>query len=153
MGDVDLKMMELGAKGYCCSQILVLLALEDLGRDNADLVRAASGLCSGLGNCSGTCGVYTGSALLLGLYAGKGEDTEDALESLAVMLESFGEWFVQATSEYGGTRCSDILGGDCGQPNPAKCGGLVAAAYEQVRAILVDNGLDPSEARDAGDFL
>ncbi|NDV19872.1 hypothetical protein GO013_10610 [Pseudodesulfovibrio sp. JC047] len=146
--ETGLKMMEYGGKGYCCSQIVLLLALDEMGRDNPDLIRAAAGLCNGLGDCSGPCGVYTGAALLLGLYGGKGLDMEESVEILPLMLEQLREWFAQTTLEYGGMACQDILDGRCGQPDVARCGGLLAATYEQVRAILVEHGLDPSEGRD-----
>nr|WP_321258332.1 DV_1555 family C-GCAxxG-C-C protein [uncultured Pseudodesulfovibrio sp.] len=147
LDDTGLKMMELGGKGYCCSQIMVMLALDEMGRDNPDLIRAASGLCNGLGDCSGVCGVYTGAAVLLGLYGGKGEDMEEPADVLPLMLEELRDWFVDTTKHYGGTACKDILDGQCGQPDTTRCGGLVAATYARIREILVDNGLDPSEGR------
>jgi hypothetical protein len=126
---------------------MVLLALDETGGDNPGLVAAASGLCNGLGDCSGPCGVYTGAALVLGMYAGKGVDAETADERLPVLLESLRDWFASATSQYGGTACGDILEGKCGQPDSAKCGGLLSATSAQVRIILADNGFDPSEGR------
>jgi len=146
--DAGLRMLELAGKGYCCTQIMVLLALDETGGENPGLVRAASGLCNGLGDCSGPCGVYTGAALVLGMYAGKGSDTEDADERMPVLLESLRDWFAAATLQYGGTACGDILEGKCGQPDSAKCGGLLSAASAQVRTILAENGFDPSEGRD-----
>lgn len=148
MDDTELRMMQLAGKGYCCSQILVLLVMEDLDRENPDLVRAAGGLCTGLGDCSGTCGVLTGAALLIGLYAGKGTDMEEPCEAFPVMLEALHEWFAEAVSEYGGATCGDILEGGCGRPDPIRCGGLVADAYARVRTIVYENGTDPSRGRD-----
>ncbi len=148
LDEAGLKMMELAGKGYCCSQILVLLALEEMDRENPDLVRAAAGLCNGLGDCSGPCGVLTGANLLLGMHAGTGTAMGEGDDLLPVLLEAMREWFVAATTAYGGTACGDILDGECGQPNPARCGGLLTDAFEQVRTILADNGLDPSEGRD-----
>ncbi|QJB57421.1 DVU_1555 family C-GCAxxG-C-C protein [Pseudodesulfovibrio sp. zrk46] len=147
LDDSGLKMIELAGMGYCCSQIMVLMTLDEIGRENPDLVRSAAGLCNGLGDCSGTCGVYTGAALSLGMYSGKGAEMEEADERLALMLESLRDWFTEATSHFGGTRCGDILDGLCGQPDPARCGGLISSAYAQIRQILVDNGFDPSEGR------
>lgn len=147
--ETGLKMMELAGKGYCCSQIMVLLALDEMGRENPDLVRSAAGLCNGLGDCAGPCGVFTGAALLLGLHGAKGTDMEEADDKLSLMLEELRDWFGSATGQYGGTACGDILDGQCGQPDPAKCGGLVSDAYAQVREILTGNGFDPSEGRDA----
>ena len=148
LDDVGLKLMELAGKGYCCSQAMVLLALDEMGRENPDLARAASGLCNGMGDCSGPCGVYTGGILVLGLHAGKGADMEEADDRLPLMLEELRDWFVSATSEYGGISCGAILDRECGRPDPTRCGGLLAAASAQVRQILADNGFDPADGRD-----
>jgi hypothetical protein len=147
LNDTGLTVMELAGKGYCCSQILVMLALDEMGRDNPDMVRAAMGLCKGGGDCSGPCGVYTGASLLLGLHAGKGTDTEQPDDRLPLMQEALRDWFADATAQYGGTACGDILGKDNTQPDPVKCGGLVTGAYDRVRQILADNGLDPAQGR------
>lgn len=147
LDDIGLRMMELAGKGYCCSQIMVLLALDELERENPDLVRGAAGLCNGLGDCSGPCGVFTGAMLVLGMYGGKGTDAEMAEDVLPVMLEEMRDWFAGATAVYGGTACRQILGDNCGQPDSARCGGLLAGASAQVREILVANGLDPAQGR------
>lgn len=144
----SLRMMELAGQGFCCSQVMVILALEEMDRENPDLVRAAAGLCDGLGDCSGPCGVYTGAALVLGLYGGKGTDMEESEDALPVMLETLREWFLGATSQHGGSTCADILDGNCGQPDPARCGSLLSETYQKVREILVDNSLDPAQGRD-----
>jgi hypothetical protein len=146
--DTGLLLMELAGKGYCCSQIMVLLALDDMGRENPDLTRAAAGLCNGLGDCSGPCGVYTGASLVLGLYAGKGMDMEESDDKLPLMLEELREWFVAATERYGGITCGAILDRECGQPDKERCSGLLADTFAQLRAILADNGFDLSEGRD-----
>ncbi|WP_147820874.1 DVU_1555 family C-GCAxxG-C-C protein [Salidesulfovibrio onnuriiensis] len=148
LDDSGLRMMELAGKGYCCSQIVVLLALDELGRDNPDLVRAASGLCMGMGGCSGPCGVHTGAALVLGLHAGKGTDMETQDDKLPLMLEELRDWFAEATAPYGGMSCGDILDGECGQPHQSRCGGLLSAVSAQVRRILAEHGLDPAEGRE-----
>jgi len=148
VGDAGLRMMELAGKGYCCSQIMVLLTLDEMDRENPDLVRAAAGLCNGLGDCSGPCGVLTGAAMVLGLFGGKGTDLEEAEEVLPVMLESLRDWFAERTAEHGGTTCGHILDGRCGQADPVLCGGLLADAHEKVREIVAENNFDPAEGRD-----
>jgi hypothetical protein len=148
LDDTGFRIMELAGKGYCCSQMMVMLVMDELGRENPDLVRAAGGLCQGSGDCSGTCGVYTGAVLALGIYAGKGSDMEEAEERLPVMQETLRDWFSEVTSQYGGTTCAHILDNECGGPDPERCGGLVGAASAKVREILVDNGLDPAVGRD-----
>ncbi|WP_419786653.1 DVU_1555 family C-GCAxxG-C-C protein [Pseudodesulfovibrio sp.] len=148
LDDTGLKLMELSGRGYCCTQMMVMLALDEMGRENPDLVRAASGLCMGMGDCSGHCGVLTGGALVLGMYAGHGVDGEAALDTLPLMLETYRDWFVEATSPFGGISCGDILEGECGQPHKERCGNLVASANGRLREILVENGLDPAEGRE-----
>ena len=51
------KMLQLGGKGYSCSQILILLALEARGEENPAMLRAVGGLAYGCGSSMGTCGV------------------------------------------------------------------------------------------------
>jgi hypothetical protein len=147
LDDTGFKMLELAGKRYCCSQILVLLALGEMDRENPDLVRAAAGLCNGLGDCSGPCGVLTGAMLVLGLHGGKGADHEEATDTLPLMLEEMRDWFAAATAGYGGTTCRDILGGGCGQPDAARCGGLLTDTHARLREILAQNGLDPEQGR------
>ncbi|CAG34995.1 DVU_1555 family C-GCAxxG-C-C protein [Desulfotalea psychrophila] len=148
LDDIGMQVMELGAQGYCCTQIMVLLALDEMDRENPDLVRAASGFCNGMGDGTGPCGVYAGANLLLGLYAGKGLAMEQADGKLALMLEEFAQWFVSRTSAHAGIRCLDILDGSTPQMNTSLCGSLLADAHGRVREILLDNGCDPTEGRE-----
>lgn len=145
-----LNLLPLAQKGYCCSQIILLLGLEAQGRDNPALIRAASGLCHGIGGTGHTCGVLTGAACLLGLHAGKGSDHEEQDERFPLMLETLGQWFTEHVSgRFGGGTCTDILGGKARQANPEVCGRLMADTLDQCLIILVDHGFDPAESRDA----
>ena len=150
--DNGLRMMELAGKGYCCTQVMVHMALDALGRENPDLLRASAGLCVGMGDCSGPCGVYTGAALMLGLYAGKGTDMEDTGKELPLMLEELRDWFVEATMPFGGTMCGDIIEiegkGKCGKPHPTRCASLLGDGCATVFRILADHGFDLNEGRD-----
>lgn len=152
MNDMDLTLMRLSGAGYCCSQIMLLLGLEETGRSNPDLVRAMAGLCNGLGDCSGPCGVLTGGLCLLAFHTGKGLDHEQEDERLPLLLAELREWFGEtACSEFGGTTCKAILGGECGRPDPQRCGGLLAKTHARVRELLVENDLDPSQGRELPD--
>jgi len=50
LDEIVLRMLQLRQKGYCCSQILLILALDSEHKTNTDLVRAARGLCYGMGS-------------------------------------------------------------------------------------------------------
>jgi hypothetical protein len=148
LDDTGLRVMRLRSQGFCCAQILLLLSLEDLGRDNPDLVRAAQGLCFGLGDFAGPCGALSGAALLLGLYAGKGLADEQANGQLPLMLAELSEWFnASIGAKYGGVSCADITGRDEPGPKPERCGPAVAGAYAKVLEILLASGLDPGQGR------
>lgn len=145
MDDLVFRMMELKAKGFYCSQILTMLALESQEKENPDLVRAMAGLAFGVG-IGEVCGALTGGACILSLYAGKGtdEDTED--HRMMSMLHELGEWFRETYGEqYGGISC-DAISKD-GSLRNERCGAVVATTYRKVEEILVANDFDPSEGK------
>jgi len=153
MDETLIEIAPLAAQGYCCSQILGLLALRAQGRENPELVRSLSGLCHGLGACRetgcGTCGILTGGACVLGLYFGKGRTEEQPRERADLAQAGFVDWFVERTRrQYGGSACADILGDDSGTPNLARCGALLAEAWAKLVELLAENGLDVTLGRD-----
>lgn len=140
MNDIFLQLIRLKAKGYCCAQIIIILALEAQGKSNNDLVRAAGGLC--FGNWSGEfCGALSGGACLIALYSGKGGEEELPDERYMTMMSELTEWFRRVVDhEYGGTRCDEILERF---PGNSKCGQIVAETYGKCMEILVSHGFDP----------
>jgi hypothetical protein len=54
--DIARRLIELAEKNYNCSQIMMILALDQEGRQNPELVRAMSGLGDGCGFFKETCG-------------------------------------------------------------------------------------------------
>jgi hypothetical protein len=135
------RMIELAEKSYNCSQILMFLALDQEGKENADLVRTMSGLGDGCGFFKETCGIMTGAACLIAWYAGKGSDVEVESEKLLPMLQDLGDWFqAQIGDKYTGTRCEDIVGDLVGTPEGKQiCGGLLFQTFEKVNEILAAN--------------
>lgn len=142
--DNGLRMMRMAQAGYCCSQILLLLGLEDMNRENPDLVRAMAGLCKGLGRCSGPCGVLSGGAALIGLLTGKGADTDAHHDKMPLLLDEFGQWFEEhACGQHGGITCADIVGDTC-EPDQEVCGKLIHDAYDRIQDLFAEHGIDPS---------
>lgn len=45
MKEYDLDILRLAGQGYCCTQIVLQLALELQGRENPGLIRAVSAMC------------------------------------------------------------------------------------------------------------
>lgn len=147
MNDYDLDILRLHTQGFCCAQIIVQMALEMQGVENPGLVRAMSGLCVGFSSPQGACGALTGAACLIAYYAGKGAAAEEADDRLPLMLSELSEWFEEyATARFGGISCSAIV--PDGRPDASVCGELVSECYGKALTILVENGIDPSAARD-----
>jgi C_GCAxxG_C_C family probable redox protein len=146
MDDLTLRLMQLKQNGYCCAQILLILALEAQGKVNPGLVRAAQGLCFGVGMSGEVCGAMSGGVCLISLYAGKGTDGEEPDEKFFLMVSDLVLWFRNKIGEdYGGVRCHDILER---YPDKSICGQIVAATYNKAMEILMNHGLDPSNGRD-----
>lgn len=142
MNDYDLDILSLARQGYCCSQIILHLALDLQEQENPGLIRAISGLCNGYYSSKGVCGALTGAVCLLAYYGGKGKRDEEMHAALPLMQSELALWFEDlATSRHGGINCSDIVA-DNG-PNVAICGNLVGECYGRAMAILVAHGFDP----------
>lgn len=140
-------------EGYCCSQLLVLLALQAQGRENTPLVRAMQGLCQGIGESGGPCGLLTGGACVLGLWAGHGGSAEEAHELFTPLLNDYGTWFAERTAGCGGPSCSALLASG-GQPLPlggvpytALCGELMADCWGKLLDLAESYNIDITEAR------
>ena len=144
MNDYDLDILALARQGFCCSQILLHLALDLQGLENPGLIRAMSGLCNGFFSPRGTCGALTGAACLLAYYGGKGRSNEEMHDKLPLMQSELAAWFEELTTgRFGGMACSDIVVG--GQPEPTVCGNLVGECYGRAMELLVANGFDPAD--------
>jgi C_GCAxxG_C_C family probable redox protein len=131
-----MRMMELKQQGFYCSQVLLLMGLQDRGESNPALIRAARGLAGGVGFSGEICGALTGGACLLGLFAGKGLAEEPDDPRLDQMVQELVKWFKEEYGrEYGGIRCDDILAGESANMR-ARCPGLVVGTYQKASELL-----------------
>ena len=135
-------------QGYCCSQLLVLLMLQAMGKENAALVRATQGLCHGIGQSDGPCGLLTGGACALALATGKGSEEEVAHPMLTPLLHDYATWFEDRVAPYGGQRCGQVAAGlgaataDGRSPDPVACGGLLAECWEKLLELFQTYNID-----------
>jgi len=147
MNPALLEIMPLAAQNYCCSQILLLLALRAQGVENWPLVRAASGVCHGMGASGLTCGILTGGCLAIGLYVGRGREEELAHDRADLLVTEYVDWFRdRVIPDYGDITCQAVLGE--GKPDMLRCGGLLAEGWQQILTILTEAGIDPAEPRE-----
>ena len=145
MDDTMIRLMQLGGKGYYCSQILMSMALEERGEENPALVRAMAGLAYGCGSSQASCGALTGGSCVLALYAGKGADDEEQSELLLSMMQELADWFAEHVgSEHGGITCEAIVGEAGPDASRQTCGSLVGETFNKAMEILAANDFDPA---------
>lgn len=138
MDDIDIRMMELSLKGFGCSQILALLALEGQNRTNPDLVRAMTGLLGGMFRGK-VCGALSGGCCVLALYAGRGDEHEIEDGRLAQMITELTEWFEdEFGSRYGGIDCAMIAGQDLSL-RLSRCPEIIGLTFHKIIEILEAN--------------
>ena len=146
MDETAIHIMQLAAQGFCCSQIMIKLALMDMGEDNIPLVRTMAGLCEGSG-AGDLCGVASGGVCVLALYAGKGSAKEDAHDRFPLLLSQFMDWFKENSTSWGGIRCDEILAFNGGR-KPEVCGNIMLRARETLLGILAESDIDPSQPKE-----
>ncbi len=137
MNDLAFKIFKLSASGFCCTQIMLKLALDEEETENNDLIRAVNGLCNGIGGTQKTCGVLSGGIGILGLYAGKGSEREYARENFSRMMHEFLEWF---EGSFESLECEQLIGltkfEDGDQSYQVKCGDMLVKSYTKICEIL-----------------
>lgn len=138
--DVFDRMLELSREGYFCAQIMLELALEMEGKEDADVIRAMGGLNSGIGDGSNICGALSGGACMISYFAGRGEKDEIEHPALSAMLIELVSWFNEYTAEYGGSCCRKILEGD-ERNKIQRCPVVIRAVFEKCMELLERNGV------------
>ena len=121
------RMNELALSGRCCTQIMVQMALDEVGAENPQMVDAVGALCLGM-FAGRTCGALTGAALAMALRSSGPLD--------GALVKELVEWFAD---EFGSLDCDDILGGD---PTSrfVTCPPLVSRTYEEAMELLAAHG-------------
>ncbi len=95
---------------YNCCQSVIKQFSEDLGISEEFAIKTAAGFGGGM-RCGHTCGVITGSIMVLGLKYGKSQPEQSDKEELYRIVKEFTEAFV---SVHGATHCKDLIGYDTG---------------------------------------
>lgn len=135
------RILELARSGMACSQIMMQLALDAQGIDNAELVRAMSGLTRGMGRTGHACGALTAGCAIIGLFTGQGDMDEPPHPDADAMLKEYVDWFMQnVAGAHGGCDCNDIISGDYTK-TIAVCLPIVQDAFEFIMNMLTEKGV------------
>jgi hypothetical protein len=160
MTDTQMQVLELGAKGYSCAQMLVIGALRLMGRENPDLVRAVGGLAQGAG-CGELCGALSGGACLLSLYTAKGLDSEVPHDKGPLLISELTDWFANELCQGNGMTCAAILnrildsveGSNTSQDKRRMCEthciNMVVMVWEKCLELLRKYGFDTTKGQTA----
>jgi len=120
------RILELSARGMCCSQVLMqIVGLDPLELESPELITAMGALGYGIRRQL-TCGALSGAACALVLHSGSNERQGEMCAQLA-------DWFHEA---YGSTACGDILGK--GHPPTLKCREIMENTAIKSLEILED---------------
>ncbi len=132
MNEIRKEYARMRAQNYCCSQIIIELALEAIGEENNMLISAMRGLCGGL-HTGGICGTLPAGACLLAMLAPEKAESE--------MIPRLVEWFNATFAEaYSGIECNVILGGDP-MNRIERCPEIICQTYFKCRELLAENGI------------
>ena len=147
------RLLELMGEGkYLCAESVVQVVAEAGGRECKDVIRAATGFCSGMSRTCAQCGAVSGAIMGIGLYAGRAEMGEDH-EACYAMVQEF---LARFEDRYGSTNCFELIQCDFTVPEDKErykrenlrleCYRMVTFAAETALSILRDHGYLPEEA-------
>ena len=138
-------------KGYCCSQLLLALAQQTSDNEDPGLMRAMRGLCHGIGQSGGPCGLLTGGAAVLAWLSSRNE--EEPHPMIDAMTNEYAAWFMERVGSYGGADCEHVAAGlasaagepvpEGGMPPMELCGDLLAECWEKLLDICESYDIDP----------
>jgi hypothetical protein len=145
MNNARLRMIELSAQGYLCSQIVLMLGLNTAEEKNADLLRAIGGLADGCGEGSCTCGALTGGCCLLSLLINKQKSDNIDHPDYQNMIAELVHWFwIKYGFRYGGVDCMAIREANASEPMEKRCWIIIEDIYNKIGEILTAKGFNPN---------
>ena len=93
-----------------CSEAIVMAGCEVLGIEGESACQAALGLAGGVGLQGATCGVFTGSALVLALAIAQTD--AGYRDRKKKTFEAAGSFYRRVSEKLGSSRCRDLSGLD-----------------------------------------
>lgn len=140
-----------GEGSLFCAETVLKLVAEAGGKDASDLIRLATGFCSGASRTCGQCGAVSGAIMGIGLFAGRpepGGEYEPAYELVQEFITRFKD-------QYGSINCYELVECDFATPEgqkkfkqlglKSKCVEFSARAVMLAVELLGDAGYVPSE--------
>jgi len=130
--DTNERVLNNKLNGYCCSESITQMALEDMGwepEDQEPMIKAMGAFCGGLHEGL-ACGALCAAKAALFLAA---EDHDEAKNELGPELMS---WFKE---RFGAWDCADLLEGDQ-ERKLTLCPSIIEETYTKLYDMLEDIG-------------
>ena len=122
------ELLELSARGYCCSQVMVASALSIIEEENPRLIQAAGALCEG-GHSGLTCGALTGGGCFMAiLHESKAPE----------MIQKLNQWFL---TKFESSDCGSLVGSNP-QIKAERCPLLISEVYNKCLDLLEAHGYE-----------
>lgn len=133
---IEKKTFDCYQSGYCCSEAISKTITEHFGGKPAEIARAASAFCGGIGGShEDLCGAFTGGVMAIGWIFGRtapGQDNQVACDLSNDFRDAF-------KKQFSSTHCSELLNVLGEQVNGIKCKQMTARAsgllYELIRPL------------------
>jgi C_GCAxxG_C_C family probable redox protein len=103
--------LEYHKKGFNCAQSVFVVFAKENGIPEAQALKVATGLGSGMGRLQATCGAVTGAYMAIGLKHGKsiGDEGIEKREKTYELVRTFDKKFKE---QFKTTSCKELLGCD-----------------------------------------
>lgn len=148
-----------GDNSMYCAETVVTLIAEAGNRNSPDVMRMATGFCSGASRTCGQCGAVSGAIMGLGLYAGRTEPGGD-YEAIYALVQEFIHRFEE---KCGSVNCFELIGCDFATAEGSrrfeekklkrKCVLYCIYAVETALALLRENGYLPEHDEQVRSFV
>ena len=106
-------------------------------KESYGTLSALKGLCHGIGQSEGPCGLLTGGACALAFALTT--ETGRTHPLLTPLVHDYASWFLAKVAPLGGERCTAItagLGSPRGTNDPMLCADLLGASWEEMCRLL-----------------
>lgn len=120
---MEARIQELTLEGYCCSQIIMILGLEKLDKENLELIKSMAGLCKGMW-LGKTCGCLSAACCLLTLV--------DPIKAQTTYIPDLNQWFLDT---FESTICDELVRDD---PTiiASLCPELIRGTFNKISEML-----------------
>lgn len=127
--DIKTRVEQAKDGGYCCSETVMKLGLEDLKIEDEKVIDAMGAFCGGMG-AGQVCGALAAAVSLMCVATGRAVGKKEIRPELT-------KWFEE---KFGALDCPTLIDGDA-ENKKTRCPVYIEQTYEHVQGLLEERGL------------